>query len=209
MIGQKITKPVSDWNAYTQVALWCNTNGATIEDRGNCYEIVALPEPPEPTLDEAKAENLSEINAACDRILNEAVSTYPETEILTFDQQTAEAKAYQASGQAEDAPLLSALAQGRGMALDELAKRVIAKHQAFSALSGSVIGQRQALEDRLDACTSVEDVQSLAVEIVIPDITGGTVDMGASGDADTPVAFVEQHPQSVYDSAGEGDGQTE
>ena len=168
MIGQKINKPVQDWQTYTRAALWCNANSAVIEDRGNCYEIVALPQTPEPTLDEVKAEKLAEINAACDRILSEAVSTYPETEILTFDQQTAEAKAYQASGDTEDAPLLSALAQGRGMTLDELAKRVIAKHTAFTALSGYVIGQRQALEDRLNACTTGEAIRSLAVEIAVP-----------------------------------------
>ena len=123
---------------------------------------------PQKPLNEAKAEKLAEINAACDRILSDAVSAYPETEILTFDRQTAEAKAYRTSGKAEEAPLLSALAQGRGIGLDDLAERVIAKHQAFSLLFGTVIGQRQALEDRLDACTSVEDVRSLAVEIVVP-----------------------------------------
>lgn len=64
MIGQKINKPVTDWNTYTQAALWCNTNGATIEDRGNLYEIVALPEAPEPTLDERRQEKLAELNAA-------------------------------------------------------------------------------------------------------------------------------------------------
>lgn len=62
MIGQKITKPVSDWNDYTQAALWCSTNGATIEDRGDCYEIVALPEAPEPTLEEVKAKKLEELS---------------------------------------------------------------------------------------------------------------------------------------------------
>ena len=168
MIGQKINKPVQDWQTYTRAALWCNANSAVIEDRGEYYEIVALPQTQEPTLEEVKAKKLAEINAACDRILSDAASTYPETEILTFDQQTAEAKAYQASGKTEDAPLLSALAQGRGMTLDELAKRVIAKHTAFTALSGYVIGQRQALEDRLNACTTGEAIRSLAVEIAVP-----------------------------------------
>ncbi len=45
----------------------------------------------------------------------------------------------------------AALAAGRGITLDDLVQRVIAKHTAFSELSGYVIGQRQALEDRLDA----------------------------------------------------------
>ena len=132
---------------------------------GNWYKKGHAPQKP---LEEAKAEKLAEINAACDRILSDAASTYPETEILTFDQQTAEAKAYLASGHAEDVPLLFAMAQERGLPLDELAKRVIAKHQAFSLLSGTVIGQRQALEDRLNACTTREAIRSLAVEIAVP-----------------------------------------
>ena len=132
---------------------------------GNWYEKGHAPQRP---LEEAKAAKLAEINAACDRILNDAVSTYPETEVLTFDRQTAEAKVYQASGHAGEAPLLSALAIGRGITLDDLVQRVMAKHQAFSILSGSVIGQRHALEDRLDACSTVGEVVALTVAIAVP-----------------------------------------
>lgn len=124
---------------------------------------------PKKSLDEVKAEKLTEINAACDNILNSAVNTYPETEVLTFDQQTSEANAYIASKNAADAPLLSALAAGRGITLDDLVQRVIAKHDAFSQLSGYVIGQRQALEDRLDECKTVEDVEAIVVDIKLPD----------------------------------------
>ena len=61
MIGKKIHKPVTDSEDYTATALWCNANKALIEDRGNCYEVVALPEQ---TLEEAKAAKLAELNAA-------------------------------------------------------------------------------------------------------------------------------------------------
>lgn len=126
-----------------------------------------------PTMEEAKTAKLTEINAACDAILNAAVKTYPNSEVLTFDQQTAEAKAYLASGNAADAPLLSALASGRGIEFDDLVNRVMAKHHAFSVLSGIVIGQRQALEDQLDVCTSVEEVNALTVNYTIPGTENG------------------------------------
>lgn len=122
---------------------------------------------PEKSLEEAKAAKLAEINAACDAILNAAVQTYPNSEVLTFDQQTAEAKAYLASGNAADAPLLSALATGRGIEFGDLVNRVMAKHNAFSVLSGAVIGQRQALEDRLNACGTTEEVNAIIVSIDI------------------------------------------
>lgn len=121
------------------------------------------------TFEEAKVVKLTEINAACDSILNAAVSTYPETEVLTFDQQTSEANVYLQTKKPEDVPLLSALALGRGITLDDLVQRVIAKHTAFSILSGHIIGQRQALEDRLDECKTVEDVEVIVVDIKLPD----------------------------------------
>ena len=121
-----------------------------------------------PTLEEAKNIKLAEINATCDSILNAATATYPASEVLTFDQQTKEAEAYQADNTAS-VQLLSALAISRNIPLPELVKRVLAKHDAFSALSGTVIGQRQALEDVLDTLTTVEAVQALEVNIQIPE----------------------------------------
>lgn len=128
------------------------------------------PTEPEITLEEAKAAKLTEINAAVDQILNASTATYPASEVLTFDQQTIEAKAYHADN-AASVPLLSALAASRNMLLPELVHRVLAKHDAFSALSGAVIGQRQALEDTLDSLTTVEFVQALEVNIQIPGAT--------------------------------------
>lgn len=188
-----------------EAAKWCNGNGAYIEEieRENGkrrFQIVAIPAP---TLEEARAAKLTEINSACDAILNTAVLTYPETEVLTFDQQTSEAKAYQASGNASDAPLLSALAAGRGIRLDDLVQRVMAKHTAFSALSGYVIGQRQALEDRLDASTTVEEIEAITVEIAVPDITGGDTETDEGETFTESVGFAETQKGSIYENSTE------
>ena len=123
--------------------------------------------PPVPTLEEVKAAKLSEINAAADRAIATLTATYPDRELATFDKQESEARAYAADATAST-PLLSALAQARGIPLDELVRRVLAKADAFAVASGSIIGQRHALEDRLDVCTTVEEVQSIAVNIVMP-----------------------------------------
>lgn len=164
MIGKQIQKPVQNWSEYTETALWCNANKAMICDKGDWYEVVALPEQ---TLEEVKAAKLAEINGACDRILKDAVKTYPETEVMTFDQQVMEARTYMADP-TSDVSLLASLASTRGIELADLAARVMAKHQAFSALSGAVIGQRQALEDQLDACASIDEINALTVNIVMP-----------------------------------------
>lgn len=131
------------------------------------FEQLVDPEPVPPTLEEAKAAKLAEINAACQSTLEALTPTYPERELTTFDKQEAEARAYAADPTAST-PLLSALAQARGVPLDELARRVLVKADAFAVASGSIIGQRQALEDRLDACTTVEDVQGITVSIIMP-----------------------------------------
>lgn len=123
--------------------------------------------PPVPTFKEAKAAKLSEINKAADKIMAALISTYPDREISTFDKQEAEARAYMADPEAPT-PLLSALAKARGISMDELVKRVIAKADAFAAASGYIIGQRQALEDQLDTCKTLEEVQSIVVIIYPP-----------------------------------------
>ncbi|NLC23055.1 MAG: hypothetical protein GX776_01075, partial [Oxalobacter sp.] len=120
-------------------------------------------------LDRAKAAKLAEINAACDGILNAAVYDYPASEVQTFSQQTVEAQAYLADP-ATIPPLLSVLAQMRGITLDELAEKVMAKHEIFSLLAGCVIGQRQALEDRLEKCRTAADVMAIDVTVSLPEM---------------------------------------
>lgn len=59
MIGTKFNKPLEDLGAYTAAAQWCNENGnATIEDKGDYYEVVAIPEAPISELIEAKLQAL-------------------------------------------------------------------------------------------------------------------------------------------------------
>lgn len=127
--------------------------------------------PPVPTLAEAKVAKLKEINDAADRAVASLTATYPDREIATFDKQEAEARAYAADPSASTR-LLSALSQARGVALDELVRRVLAKADAFAVASGSIIGQRQALEDRLDVCATLEEVDALAVILTMPGAEG-------------------------------------
>lgn len=123
--------------------------------------------PPVPTLKQTKAVKLSEINRAADAAIATLTATYPDREISTFDKQESEARAYVADATAST-PLLSALAEARGISLPDLVERVLAKADAFAVASGSIIGQRQALEDRLDACTTLEEVQGITVDISMP-----------------------------------------
>ncbi|WP_279030078.1 hypothetical protein [Bilophila wadsworthia] len=122
------------------------------------------PEPPapEPTLEEMKAAKLAEINRVADMGLAVLTLSYPSREISTFDKQESEARAYTADATAST-PLLSALATARGILLPDLVGRVLAKADAFAVASGTIIGWRQGVEDRLDACATKEEVAAITV----------------------------------------------
>ena len=66
MIGTKFYKPLEtqeQLDEYTNTAEWCNENQATIEDKGEYYEVVEIPAP---TLDEVKANKISELKGIRD-----------------------------------------------------------------------------------------------------------------------------------------------
>ena len=49
-IGERLYKQNINWESYRALANWCNSNNATIDDKGTFYEVVALPEQPQPTV---------------------------------------------------------------------------------------------------------------------------------------------------------------
>ena len=61
MIGTKIYK--NDMSKYTKIAIWCNQNNATIEDKGDYYEVAPIPAP---ALDELKAKKITEFKSIRD-----------------------------------------------------------------------------------------------------------------------------------------------
>ena len=158
-INHPLTTQDYDADVAPFVTLW-EAEKARLEEEANRPPIP-------PTLKDAKAAKLAEINAAADRAIATLTATYPDREIATFDKQESEARAY-AADPMSSTPFLSALAEARGISLPDLVERVLAKADTFAVASGSIIGQRQALEDRLDACTTVEEVQGITVNISMP-----------------------------------------
>ena len=162
-----ITKNGMPYHVYPYAAEFAEEWDAVFAYAEAHPECVIEEQPYVPTLEDVKAARLSEINAAADRAIAALTATYPDREISTFDKQESEARAYAADPTAST-PLLSALAEARGISLPDLVERVLAKADAFAVASGSIIGQRQALEDRLDACTTLEEVQGITVNISMP-----------------------------------------
>lgn len=109
-------------------------------------------------LDAAKTARLILINEACDRALTALTSSYPVGELQSWPQQVQEARALLLDPSSAT-PLLSAIAEARGLAAIELANRVQAKAEGYAQYSGEIIGKRQALEDQLDRAETLQDIE--------------------------------------------------
>lgn len=70
-IGAKLYKDnISDMIQYSEVAGWCNENNATIEDKGEYYEVVEIPEPTE---EEQQALIQAQLTAAVQNWMDKTV----------------------------------------------------------------------------------------------------------------------------------------
>lgn len=59
MIGTRLNKPIKR-TEYINLTTWCDSNNATIEDKGDYYEVVALPEP-EPVAEKTAMERYPDL----------------------------------------------------------------------------------------------------------------------------------------------------
>lgn len=117
---------------------------------------------PAPPLDTAKEAKLEEINHAADKELAALLNAYPNSETISWAKQEDEARKWLVDNNSPT-PMLTPMAAARGLAMDDLCARVIAKADTFAAYSGDIFGKRQAMEDQLDLCTTAEEVAALVV----------------------------------------------
>lgn len=153
-----------EWRAlWAEVDAWAQAHPEQVTEE---------PAPPQPTeeelLERAKTAKLHEINAAYEAATSAIVETYPRTELLTFDKQEAEARAWTADNSAET-PLVDMLAAGRQMDKAELIHRIIVKADAFALATGYLTGQRQRFEDLLKAAETIEAVEAIEPKYSMPE----------------------------------------
>lgn len=198
MIGKQIQKPVQNWSEYTETALWCNANKAMICDKGEYYEVVALPEQ---TLEEAKVAKLTELAAA-------------------FDSASQTAHCMSSAGFEINADKTAARnISNLIVALEETDRETVhfcAHDNTFHTVNLpqlktmrlEVIDHAEALyqmkwglRNRIYAAETPGALEAIVITFEPePDITGGQPIAGASYNTDTPVAFTEQRNQSIYGS---------
>ena len=107
---------------------------------------------------------LNKLADKADQLKNGLLAGYPQTEIESFYRQEKEALAWQADHNIAT-PMLTQIAQNRGVPFEILVEKVIEKSAQFAVVIGIIIGQRQAFEDRLLALKTPEELTSLEQEI--------------------------------------------
>lgn len=124
---------------------------------------------PAAALSKAKAAKLHEAATAAQRFIDAVagLDTVPQFERDSWATQALEAQAWAADHDAPT-PILAGIAQARGVPLDTLRERALAKSNAYSALTASVAGQRQALEDRIRAATDIDALNAVTIRYAPP-----------------------------------------
>ena len=94
----------------------------------------------------------------------------PQFERDSWAAQALEAQAWAADKSAAT-PILAGIAQARGVPLDDLRAKALAKTNAYTALTASVAGQRQALEDQIRAAETLAALDAIAIHYKPPMMT--------------------------------------
>ena len=154
---------------YKQIEEYANANQnkVTIKDEPDIIEL---------SIEELKENKLKEINYKYDIATSSLVSTYPQTELLTFDKQEQEARAWLKDNNVET-PLIDALAEGRQIDKADLVNRIINKSDLFAIQTGYLTGQRQYYEDQLELATTKEEIEAIIPEYKYYEV--GKVDVEA------------------------------
>lgn len=116
-------------------------------------------------LTELKALKLMEINSAYEKAIFTLQKEYiPQTEMLSFETQERESKAYKDSGYTDTSlcPFMQSIANARGVDLKELCDKALVKASLYRQGSGMLIGKRQGLQDRIEQVQTKEDLEGIS-----------------------------------------------
>lgn len=121
---------------------------------------------PDFVLDDAKTIKLAEINSKASEALGSLTTLYPRFEIDSWPTQEAEAHAWDADNTALT-PLIDLMVENRpSVDKPKLVGRIIANAADYKALTGVIIGKRQAFEDELNALSDTAtqaDIDAIVV----------------------------------------------
>ena len=159
MIGTAFYKNNLDDTAYALAALWCNENGATIEDKGDYFEVVEIPAP---TLAEVKKKKIAHLKNERDALEVEDITVNGNT--FDYDDKARERInnaiiALQASGTS----ILWTLANNDSVLVT--AQDLVAVVSAVAVRSNTLhIAYRDA-KAKVNAAMTAEEVNAVELEV--------------------------------------------
>ena len=116
-------------------------------------------------LTELKAIKLLEINKAYETAILSLQKEYiPQTEMLSFETQERESKAYKDRGYTDTSLCLfmQSIANARNKDLKTLCDKALEKATLYRQASGMLIGKRQGLQDRIEQVQTKEDLEDIS-----------------------------------------------
>lgn len=118
--------------------------------------------------DRAMFEKSKEFRLSIERFLD---SYIPQEELLSWDMQYQEALSYKQNAKSET-PLITAICKARYGTLDNLevlVEKILEKSMQYKLLSGNLIGQKQAIIDKIENAKSMAELLNfLELSIVLP-----------------------------------------
>lgn len=145
------------YKKYAEAAQWCNENNATIEDKGDYYEVVAIPAP---TLEEVREHKMTELASAFDAWRSDGATLISS---LGFEADADEKANSDVNGlviKGEPAVFMDAHNQAHELTLDQL--KTLQSEIIDSASYG--YQKKWAYRDAINNATSVDALN--AIEIV-------------------------------------------
>lgn len=121
-------------------------------------------------LADLKAAMLTNLNAAAQNFVDKhsGASQVPDFELATWPLQSTEAQAW-AADKSAPTPILDGIAAARGLEKDKLKAAALKKSRAYSALSAIVAGQRQAIQDQIEAAKTKSALDKIKIEFKLPE----------------------------------------
>ena len=143
----------TDWPEWAEIAAYAEAHPEEVE---------LEPAPPEPTLEEMKAVKRAEIWCAGDAILASVKANFTGAEIESWSKQEEGAKDIQAGKTDTEAALfVAAIAAQRGIETSALVTKILGNVATYGALSSTVIGEQQRLDDLIKAASTPADLNAI------------------------------------------------
>lgn len=146
-------------------------DGAQVwKEIGSLPDSVSLTPLETANLADLKAALLTNLNAAAQNFVDahSGASQVPDFELATWPLQSTEAQAWAADKSAAT-PILDGIAAARGLDKDKLKAAALKKSLAYSALSAIVAGQRQAIQDQIEAAKTKSTLDKIKIEFNLPE----------------------------------------